>query len=75
MLPIVKTRAERMEHVDQSFSLEERYKDHDGYVVAVRKAAANAVEEGSLLQPDPEALIVAAIASDVLKPLCRCRRR
>lgn len=48
-------------------SLEERYADHAGYVAAVRKAAANAVAQGFLLQKDADALIAAADASNVLK--------
>jgi hypothetical protein len=68
MIPFAKTRAERVAHGDPRLSLEERYKDHDGYVEAVRKAAAKAVAQGFLLQPDADALIVAAAASDVLRP-------
>ncbi|HYR19665.1 MAG TPA: alpha/beta hydrolase domain-containing protein [Myxococcales bacterium] len=48
-------------------SLEERYGTHAGYVDAVRNAAANAVEKGFLLQPDADALIAQADASNVLK--------
>jgi hypothetical protein len=52
---------------DPRLSLEERYTDHAGYVVAVRKAAANAVAQKFLLQKDADALIAAADASNVLK--------
>ena len=49
-------------------SLEERYKDHAGYVAAVAAAAANAVAQGFLLQQDADALIAQAAASNVLNP-------
>jgi hypothetical protein len=52
---------------DPRLSLEERYTDHAGYVVAVGKAAANAVAQKFLLQKDADALIAAADASNVLK--------
>ena len=68
MIPFAKTRAERLERGDPRLSLEERYKDHDGYVQAVRNAAANAVAQGFLLQGDADALSAAATASDVLRP-------
>jgi hypothetical protein len=68
MIPFAKTRAERVERGDPRLSLEERYKDHEGYVLAVRKAAANAVTQGFLLQADADALIAGAAASDVLRP-------
>lgn len=68
MIPFAATRAERMKSGDPRLSLEERYRDHEGYVEAVRKAAANAVAQGFLLQGDADALIAAAAASDVLRP-------
>jgi hypothetical protein len=49
-------------------SLEERYKDHAGYVDAVRAAAAKAVAAGFLLQEDAGALVRQADASAVLRP-------
>jgi hypothetical protein len=67
MIPFAKTRAERMTIGDPRPSLEERYKDHAGYVAAVRKAAANAVAQRFLLQKDADALTAAAEASGVLK--------
>jgi len=39
-LPFAATRAQRMASNDPRESLEERYKDHQGYVNAVKKAAA-----------------------------------
>ena len=49
-------------------SLEERYRDHAGYVEAVKTAAAKAVAEGFLLQADAERLIKQASDSNVLSP-------
>jgi hypothetical protein len=68
MVPFAKTRAERVANGDPRLSLEERYATHDGYVRAVRAAAANAVAQGFLLQGDAEAMIAQAEAGDVLKP-------
>jgi hypothetical protein len=68
MVPFAKTKADRMANGDPRLSLEERYKDHAGYVDAVRKSAANAVAEGFLLQADADALIALAESSLVLKP-------
>ena len=59
---------ERLANHDPRLSLEERYRNRDGYVVAVRNAAARAVKEGFLLQADADALIKQAAASIVLAP-------
>jgi len=67
-IPFAKTNAERLANNDPRRSLEERYGDHAGYVAAVRKAAAEIVAQGFLLQADADALIAAAEASNVLKP-------
>jgi len=53
---------------DPRLSLEERYKNHEGYVAAVRTAAAKAVAAGFLLQADADKLIADAAASNVLIP-------
>jgi len=66
MIPFARTRAERMANNDPRLSLEERYTDHNGYVTAVRAAAAKAVPAGFLLQVDAEKLISQATASNVL---------
>ena len=68
MVPFAKTKADRVAANDSRLSLEERYTDHAGYVAAVRKAAANAVVRGFLLQADADALIAQADASNVLRP-------
>jgi hypothetical protein len=67
MLPFARTAAERRAAGDPRPSLEERYGSHDGYVEAVRKAAARAVADGFLLSPDADALVRAAQASAVLR--------
>jgi len=67
MLPFARTAAERKAAGDPRPSLEERYGSHDGYVEAVRKAAARAVAEHFLLQEDAAGLIRAAQASAVLR--------
>ena len=61
-----KTRAERLATNDSRRSLEERYRDHAGYVAAVKAAAAKLVAERHLLPEDAATLIAAAEKSDVL---------
>jgi hypothetical protein len=60
MIPFARTRAERVANGDPRPSLEERYGNRAGYVLAVRKAAAVAVSQGFLLQADADAIIAAA---------------
>jgi hypothetical protein len=67
MIPFAATRAERLANGDSRLSLEERYKDHAGYVEAVRHAAANAMKRGFLLPADAAGLVAAAEASTVLR--------
>ncbi|MEA3193756.1 MAG: hypothetical protein QOD26_2089 [Betaproteobacteria bacterium] len=67
MIPFARTAAERQANGDPRPSLEERYASHDGYVAAVKKAAARAVAEGFLLEEDATALIAAADKSAVLR--------
>ena len=69
MIPFATTRAERLASGDTRLSLEERYTNHQGYVEAVKKAAAKAVSQGFLLQPDAAALVAQAAASNVLNPV------
>ena len=68
MIPFAKTKAERLASGDPRLSLEERYKNHAGYVAAVTKAANTAMAAGFLLQADRDAIIAAAQASNVLNP-------
>jgi hypothetical protein len=65
-LPFAKTKAERLAAGDPRPSLEERYKNHDGYVDAVKTAAEKAVSQRFLIREDAEKLIAQAAASDVL---------
>lgn len=67
MVPFARTQQERMAHHDPRLSLQERYGSHDGYVQAVRKAAARAQAQGFLLPDDAAALIRAAQESAVLR--------
>jgi Alpha/beta hydrolase domain len=67
MVPFATTRAERLASGDPRLSLEERYTNHEGYVEAVKRAAATAVSRGFLLQPDADVLIAQASASNVLR--------
>jgi hypothetical protein len=66
MIPFATTKEERTANGDPRLSLEERYKTHEGYVDAVKAAAAKAVAEGFLLQQDADKLVAQAAASNVL---------
>ncbi len=62
-----RTKAQRQAAGDPRRSLEERYKDHDGYVKAVEQAAKKLMNERFLLQEDADRFISAAAASTVLR--------
>lgn len=66
-IPFARTKAERLASGDPRLSLEERYKDHAGYVSAVRTAADRLVQEGLLLREDAAAMVAQAEGSEVLK--------
>lgn len=66
-IPFAKTKAERMASGDPRLSLEERYRDHDGYVRAVTTAADTLVHEGYLLPNDAATILSQAQSSDVLR--------
>lgn len=66
-IPFARTNAEREAKGDPRLSLEERYGDHAGFVLAVRKAAEAMQAEGWLLPDDAERLIKEAEDSDVLR--------
>lgn len=66
-IPFAKTKAERQAAGDPRLSLEERYRNHEGYVAAVRAAAARQVRDRFLLPEDADRLIAQAEASDVLR--------
>jgi len=66
-IPFATTKRERLQNGDPRKSLEERYKDHDGYVKAVAKAARKLQKDGFLVEEDVQAFIAEAQASDVLR--------
>jgi len=66
-IPFARTKAERKESGDPRKSLEERYKDHAGYVKAVAKAARKLEKDGFLVEEDVQNFINEAQASDVLR--------
>ena len=67
VLPFARNAAEREAKGDPRPSLQERYRDHDGYVAAVQRAADKAMKQGFLLAPDAAALVRAAKDSAVLR--------
>src|SRR6202795_4789685 len=66
-IPFATTRAERLASGDPRKSLEERYRDHEGYVRAVRQAAGQLVEQRFLLAEDAKRFIAEAEAATILK--------
>ncbi|MSQ07428.1 MAG: hypothetical protein EXR54_08350 [Dehalococcoidia bacterium] len=67
-IPFMTTKAERLAAGDPRLSLEERYKDHCGYVKAVTKAAQKLEKQRFLLPADVRRYIEDAQASGVLLP-------
>ena len=66
-LSFSRSEAERRRTGDPRLSLEERYKDHDGFVKAVEEAARKLVSQRFLLEEDGETLIAMAAKSDILR--------
>ncbi len=66
-IPFANTKEERLAKGDPRLSLEERYRDHAGYVAVVKAAAERQVKEHFLLPEDAARLIKAAEASNVLR--------
>ena len=66
-IPFAKTKAARLATGDPRLSLEERYRDHAGYVAAVRAAVGRLQSQRFLLAADAERLVREAEASDVLR--------
>jgi len=66
-IPFATTRAEREAAGDPRRSLEERYKNHEGYVKEVAKAAEKLEKQRFLLPADVKRYIEEARASNVLK--------
>ena len=65
-IPFQTTKAERLAAGDPRLSLKERYKDHDGYVQEVTKAAQKLEKQRFLLPADVQMYIEVAQASNVL---------
>ena len=65
-IPFKTTKEERLATGDPRLSLEERYKDRDGYVMAVAKASEQLEKERFLLPADVQRYIEKARASNVL---------
>lgn len=61
-VPFARTKAERLAAGDSRLSLEERYGTRRGYVGAVKKAVAAAVDEGFLLAEEGPGVVAAATA-------------
>lgn len=66
-IPFENSKKERKEKNDPRLSLRERYKSHEGYIEAVRKAAYELVAEGFLLEGDAAVEIEKAEKSGILK--------
>jgi hypothetical protein len=66
-IPFAKTKAERTANEDPRPSLEERYRDHAGYVQTVKAAAQKIVAAGFLLPSDADRLGDEAEKSNVLR--------
>ena len=66
-IPFARTKEERLRKGDPRPSLEERYRDHAGYVAAVKAAAEAMKQERFLLDDDAARLVREAEASDVLR--------
>jgi hypothetical protein len=66
-IPFSTTKAERAAKGDPRLSLEERYRDHAGFVAAVEQATRRLVQERFLLQEDAQDAIKVAQSSAILK--------
>lgn len=66
-IPFARTRADRLATGDSRLSLQERYRDHAGFVARVRSVAAQQVRAGWLLGDDAARIIKQAEDSDVLR--------
>jgi hypothetical protein len=62
-----KTKAERLSRADPRPSLEERYRDHAGFVTAVEQAARRLVQDRFLLEEDAQDAIKVAKNSNILR--------
>jgi hypothetical protein len=65
--PFAQTQAERLASGDPRLSLQERYRDHQGFVAAMKFAARDLVAERFLLQEDANLYAISAFMSNVLR--------
>jgi hypothetical protein len=66
-IPFATTKVDRVAQGDPRPSLEERYRDHDGFVRAVEAASRRLIKDRFLLQEDADQYIQAAKNSDILR--------
>jgi len=66
-VPFAVTKAEREAAKDPRLSLEERYKDHKGWLAYVRAVAYDLMRERALLKEDGDRIVAAAEAADPFK--------
>jgi hypothetical protein len=66
-IPFAKTKTERLASGDPRPSLEERYRDHKGYVAVVKAAVEDLLRRHFLLPEDAERIIRQSEASNVLR--------
>ena len=66
-VPFAVTKAEREAAKDPRLSLEERYKDHKGWLAYVRAVAYDLMRERVLLKEDGDRIVAAAEAADPFK--------
>jgi hypothetical protein len=66
-IPFARTAAQRAATGDPRRSIEERYRNHAGYVATVKAAVGKLVKERLLLPEDAERLLLEAEAGNVLK--------
>jgi hypothetical protein len=66
-IPFARTKAERLSKGDPRPSLEERYRDHAGFVAAVEAAGRRLVQERFLLEEDAQDAIRVAKDSNILR--------
>lgn len=65
--PFATTKEERLAKGDPRLSLQERYKDHAGFVKAVEQAARRLVTERFLVEEDAQTMIKTAEESNILR--------
>jgi hypothetical protein len=66
-IPLAGTKAERLSNNDPRLSLEERYRDHAGFVAAVEQTARRLVQDRFLLEEDAQDAVRVAKTSSILR--------